>query len=122
MYVHQHWSYNHPYAARTWTLEDWRGYLEALRRLEFNMVLIWPMLETMPDPLTPSDEANIKKIATVIDMAHRDFSMRAYLVLCPNVSANNAAARKFTFEQRPFFQTDGRVDPGDPVEFGRLMA
>lgn len=27
MYVHQHWSYNHPYCARTWTLEDWRGYV-----------------------------------------------------------------------------------------------
>ena len=26
MYAHQHWPYNHPYAARTWTLEDWRGY------------------------------------------------------------------------------------------------
>jgi len=24
MYVHQHWPYNHPYAARTWTLADWR--------------------------------------------------------------------------------------------------
>lgn len=122
MYVHQHWAYRHPYAARTWTLEDWRGYLEALKRLEFNMVLIWPMLETMPDPLTPSDEANLKKIAAVIDMAHRYFAMRAYVVLCPNVSANNDAARKFTFESRPFFQTDGRVDPGDPIEFGRLMA
>src|SRR2546423_1870960 len=26
MYIHQHWPYNHPYCARTWTVEDWRGY------------------------------------------------------------------------------------------------
>ena len=25
MYVHEGWPYNHPYAARTWTVEDWRG-------------------------------------------------------------------------------------------------
>ena len=122
MYIHQHWAYNHPYAARTWTIEDWRGYLEGLKRLGFNMVLIWPMLETMPDPLTPSDEANLAKIAMVIDMAHRDYGMKANIVLCPNVSARNEAAARYTFEKRPFFATDDRVDPADPVAFGALMA
>lgn len=122
MYVHQHWAYRHPYAARTWTLDDWRGYLDGLHKLGYNMVLIWPMLETMPEPLTPSDEANIAKIAQVIEMGHRDFGMKVNLVLCPNVSALNEEAAKYTFEQRPFFHTDGRVDPADPVAFGRLMA
>src|ERR1700722_13296847 len=51
MYVHQHWPYNHPYAARTWTLEYWRVYADGLHRLGYNTFLIWPMLETMPDPL-----------------------------------------------------------------------
>src|ERR1035438_10549510 len=26
MYIHQHWPYNYPYAARTWQVEDYRGY------------------------------------------------------------------------------------------------
>lgn len=122
MYVHQHWAYNHPYAARTWTLDDWRGYLDGIRQLGYNMVLIWPMLETMPDPLTPSDRANIEKIAAVIDIAHRDFGLKVNIVLCPNVSAKNAEAARYTFQERPFFHTDDRVDPADPVEFGKLMA
>jgi len=121
MYIHQHWSYNHPYAARTWTIQDWRGYLDGLHQLGFNAILIWPMLETMPDPLTPSDEANLKKIAAVIDMAHQDFRMNVSIVLCPNISPNNAEASKYTFEKRPFFHTDERVDPGDPVAFGKLI-
>ena len=33
MYVHQHWPYNHPYAARTWTAEDYRGYADGLTKL-----------------------------------------------------------------------------------------
>jgi len=122
IYVHQHWAYNHPYAARTWTLADWRGYLDGISKLGFNMVLIWPMLETMPDPLTPSDEENLAKIAKVIDMGHREFGLKVYIVLCPNVSAINAKASNYTFQERPFFHTDDRVDPADPVDFGMLMA
>src|SRR5687767_12181476 len=50
LYVHQHWPYNHPYAARTWTFEDWRGFAGGLKQLGYNTVLVWPMLETIPDP------------------------------------------------------------------------
>ena len=32
MYVHQHWPYHHPYAARTWSLDDWRGMPPACER------------------------------------------------------------------------------------------
>src|SRR5690606_33611760 len=42
MYVHQHWSDNRPYAARTWTMDDWKGYLDGLKKIGFNTVLIWP--------------------------------------------------------------------------------
>ena len=61
MYVHQHWPYNHPYAARTWTIEDWRGYAGALKRLGFNTIMIWPVVETMPYPPTSSDRAGLEK-------------------------------------------------------------
>ena len=27
MYIHQHWAYNQPYSARTWSLDDWKAYL-----------------------------------------------------------------------------------------------
>ena len=57
MYVHQHWPYHHPYAARTWTLEDWRGYADGMKQIGYNSFLIWPMLEIVPDPPTASDRA-----------------------------------------------------------------
>src|SRR6187431_651989 len=88
MYIHQHWPYNHPYCARTWTVGDWRGYAGGLKKLGYNSVLIWPMLETMPEPLLPSDKANLEKLRKVIDMLHKELGMRAYIVLCPNVVAD----------------------------------
>ena len=122
MYVHQHWSYNHPYAARTWTLDDWQGYLDGLKKLGFNTVLIWPVLETMPDPLTKSDEQNLDKIAQVIDFAHKTLNMRVLIALCPNVIARNDEASKYTFVERPFFHTDQRVNPADAVAMGKMIA
>ena len=121
MYVHQHWPYHHPYAARTWTLGDWRGYADGLHRLGYNVVLIWPVLETMPEPLTASDRANLRKIAQVIHMLHSQFGMRAYIALCPNVIAKDQAAAEAPFQRRHFFYCDARVNPGDPVAMRRLL-
>ena len=121
MYVHMHWAYNHPYAARTWTLEDWRGYASGLRRLGYNMVLLWPVFDTMPDPLTASDRAHLGRIRGVIDLLHDEFGMAVMVTAGPNCIGNNAAAH-YTFEERPFFKTELRLNPGDPRELARLIS
>jgi hypothetical protein len=121
MYIHQHWPYRHPYAARTWTVEDYRGYAEGLKQIGYNTLMIWPILETMPDPLTPSDQNTLAKIAQVIDMLHHELHMRAYIVLCPNIMAN-AEAKNAPFELRHYFFSDVRVNPGDPAAMAKMMA
>jgi len=121
LYIHQHWPYNHPYAARTWTLEDWRGWADGLQKLGYNTVLVWPLLETIPEPMTPSDRAYLTKLGKVIDMLHHDFHMRAYLALCPNIRANNAEASKASFERRHYYYCDELVNPGDPAALASLI-
>jgi hypothetical protein len=76
----------------------------------------------MPEPLTPSDEASLAKLAAVIDFAQRELAQRVFLVLCPNVVAKDEEARRHTFEQRPFFRTDARIDPGDPAALAKMVA
>jgi hypothetical protein len=121
LYIHQHWPYNHPYAARTWTLDDWRGWADGLQKLGYNTILVWPLLETIPEPMTPSDRAYLEKLGKVIDMLHHDFHMRAYLVLCPNIRANRAEASRAPFEKRHYYYCDELVNPGDPVALSRLI-
>ena len=99
MYVHECWIYNRPYAARTWTDEDWHGYLDGLSRLGYNLVSIWPQLEIMPQPLTPSDRTKLDQHRRVIDMAHREFGMKAWIVICPNISPIDEYARRVTFRK-----------------------
>jgi len=121
MYVHQHWPYNHPYAARTWTIADWRGYADGLKQIGYNSVLIWPVLETMPEPLPPSDRASLQKLQKVIDMLHGEFGMRVYIALCPNVAAIDEEARRATFEKRHFFYSDKRVNPADKAAIEKMI-
>src|SRR5258708_6712183 len=80
MYIHSGWHYKRPYAARMWTLEDWRGYADGLSKVGYNTLLIFPYIETMPSVLTPSDQANLERMAKVMDMLH-GFAFQAYVVL-----------------------------------------
>lgn len=121
MYIHQHWPYKHPYAARTWTVEDWRGYVGGLKQLGFNAIMIWPVLETMPQPLTASDRESLEKISRVIDVAHRDYGMKVIIALCPNVVADSAVAGQASFTDRHFFHCDLRVNPADAGAVARMM-
>lgn len=120
MYIHQHWPFNRPYAARTWTVEDWTGYIEWLGKIGYNTIQIWPVLETMPQPLTASDRNNLDKISCVIDIAH-GLDMRVYIMICANIIADSAVAAQATFEERHFFHCDLRVNPADKAAVGRMM-
>ncbi len=121
LYVHQHWPYNHPYAARTWTVEDWRGFADGIHKLGYNTVLVWPMLEIMPDPLTSSDRAFLARMHDVIDMLHSEFGMRVYFCLCPNIHFRSGAARA-SFTTRHYYWSDQLVNPADPKAMQDLIA
>ena len=86
MYIHLHWSYHHPYAARTWGLPDWRSYLTGLRSLGYDFIQIWPMLDSMPPEPTASDLAFLGKLGQVIRMAQAEMGMKVALVSCPNTT------------------------------------
>ena len=121
MYLHMHWSYNHPYAARTWSLPDWRSYLTGLRSLGYDFVQIWPMLDSMPPEPTASDLAFLDKLGQVIRLAQDEMGMRVTIVSCPNTIGNEQSSR-YGFEDRPYFSCERKVNPGDPAEVAALLA
>ena len=102
MYVHTHWAYNRPYAARTWTVDDWKGYLEGLASLGYDFVMLWPQLDCMPAEPNASDRAFLEKIGRVIDLAHNSFDMKFGVTACPNTIGNERAS-SYRFEERPYF-------------------
>jgi hypothetical protein len=120
MYIHSIWPYKHPYSARTWTIDDYRGYADGLKTLGFDTLILKPLVEIMPEPLPPSDRAHLDKIRNVVDMLHNEFEMRVFLNLNLNVVANENAI-KFPFPKRHYFSCDSFVDPEDRKAVERMM-
>ncbi|NCO39760.1 MAG: hypothetical protein COZ06_10560 [Armatimonadetes bacterium CG_4_10_14_3_um_filter_66_18] len=121
MYVHTHWAYNRPYAARTWTLQDWEGFLDGIARLGYDLVMVWPQLDCMPPEPMAGDRAFLGKLHQVIDLAHDRFGLKVLLTLCPNTVGNEKAAG-YTFEERPYFVCEKKVNPADGGEVGAFLA
>ena len=120
MYVHTHWGYNHPYAARTWTLEDWDHYLSGLASLGYDLVMLWPMLDCMPPEPNASDRAFLNKIRQVIDLAHNRYGMRFTVTIGANIIGNDRSP-DYPFEQRPYFVCERKCNPADPADVRLLM-
>ncbi|MBN1351046.1 hypothetical protein JXJ21_16615 [candidate division KSB1 bacterium] len=118
MYIHMHWGYNYPYAARTWHIEDWQNYMVGLKTLGYSLVQIWPMIDTMPLKLTSSDRAHLKKLQRVIDIAH-DLNLTVYVGAAANTLGNEKAAN-FAFEKRPYFTAERLINPADATEIRDL--
>jgi len=120
LYLYIQWMYNHPYAAATWTLSDWKGFLDGLAALGFDLVQIWPMIDTMPVPPTRSDLRHLAKLRRVIRYAH---SRHRFTVVI-GAGANTAAgprARSYPFSRRPYFEAEELVDPADRGAVSELM-
>jgi len=120
MYIHMHWSYRHPYAARTWSVDDWRSVLTGLRSLGYDFIQIWPMLDAMPPEPTASDLAFLGKLGRVIRMAQDEMGMRVTIVSCPNTIGNEKSTH-YTFEDRPYFACERKINPADPAEVAVLL-
>ncbi len=121
MYVHTHWGYNRPYAARAWTVADWADYLEGLSRLGYDTLKVWPQIDTMPATPTASDAAYLRTLAEAVDIAHGRHGMKVILTLTANCMGN-ARAAQYPFASRPYFLCERKVDPRDTAEVQALLA
>ena len=119
MYAHLHWWYNHPYALRSWTLDDWKRYVDLLTHLGFNPIQMWPMMELIPHPMSPEDEAYLRKYAAVVDYVHEQRGMKAFIGSCPNNITEDA--RGVPIEKREYFDFEKRLDPGAPANLERIL-
>jgi len=120
MYVHTHWGYNRPYAARSWTIADWEGYLAGLNALGYEMIMVWPLLDSMPPEPTASDRDFLATLGRMIDLAHDRYGMKVVVTACPNTIGNEKSAA-YTFAQRPYFVCEKKINPKDRREVDEFM-
>lgn len=120
MYAHQHWAYNYPYALRTWSVEEWKKYVDILALMRVNLFQIWSMAGILPVPLSADDEAFLKRYPPVIEHARRNHGMEVWIGEC----ANNVCDKRDVppVAQRDYFAVETLKNPGDPKQMAELKA
>lgn len=118
MYAHQHWSYRHPYALRTWSVDEWQRYVDMLGLMRLNLFQIWSMASICPAPFSPADAAFLQRYPPVIEYAQRAHGMKVWIGECANNLARPGPWPPVP--DRRYFDVEQLVDPGDPAQVAAL--
>jgi hypothetical protein len=116
------WAFNYPYAYRPWKEADWKRFIDLLWCQGGNLLYMLPMMEIMPVPLSPEDEAYLQEVRRVIDYAHEQRGMEVWLMTSANRVAVSNCGERVT-KLRPFWVNQCQVDmnPADPQQFDKIM-
>lgn len=112
-YLHGCWAFNYPFAIRTWKRDDYDHMFQLLKAMNFDTVMLWPVLEAVPPPLSKEDAEAVKEFRPVIDDA-RNRKLDAWLVQCAAVTSRPEIRRHPWMERSfyPFMQTV-KIDESD---------
>jgi len=84
-YLHAGWNYDYPFAAHSWQRTDYADMFHFLKELGYDRVMLWPLIETIPPPLSTADARDLheyRKIVTEAQRAH----LECWLVFCANLT------------------------------------
>lgn len=87
-YLHACWRYKYPFAVRTWTLPDYDAMFRLLRGFGLDQVMIWPMSEVTPPPLSEDDTQYLMDFRQIVQKA-RNRGLECWLTFCPNLSSTD---------------------------------
>lgn len=118
-YLHASWQYDYPFAVRTWSRDDYAGMFKLLRSLGLNRVMIWPMTELAPPPMSEDDRRHFHDFRRVIEDA-RDTGLECWLVFCANLTTT-VDVRGVPFKDRVFYPNKRTLRLDVPVEFDAYM-
>lgn len=124
-YTHGGWVFDYPLAPRSWQRADYAAMFQLLKRMGYDTVQIWPLLEAIPMPLTTADRAELTAFRPIIDDG-RAAGLRTWMALCPNLTTLPAIA-SVPWRQRnpyPFMRTiryDSASETADYLAHRRAM-
>ncbi len=72
LYVHACWLYNYPFSTRRWNREDYDHMFRLLKTLGYDRVMLWPMVEGIPMPMSAEDADALRDYRHIIDDAHKE--------------------------------------------------
>ncbi|MBA3687152.1 MAG: hypothetical protein H0W72_18175, partial [Planctomycetes bacterium] len=113
-YLHACWTYKHPFAVRSWSRAEFAGMFSLLRAFGYDQVMLWPVVEALPMPLSPADAAELRTYRSTIDDA-RAAGLECWLAQCANLTSPPSLGDR-PWMQRNFFPNQRNVRLDDPAQ------
>lgn len=91
-YLHAGWVYRHPFAVRSWTPKDYAGMFQVLKAFGYDQVMMWPVVEAIPMPLSDADKAALVAFRDTFETA-RQAGLEVWFAQTPNLTTSPSVAR-----------------------------
>lgn len=119
-YLHACWDYSYPFAVRKWQRQDYRAMFQLLHRIGYNTVMLWPVTEAIPAPLSKADAAELRAFRKTISEAQK-LDLQCWLARTPNLLCEPELARS-PWMDRNFFPHQVVVRLDDPLAREQFFA
>ncbi len=87
-YLHAGWNYDYPFAVHSWKRPDYADMFRFLKELGYDRVMLWPLVETIPLPLSEADARDLREYRKIVTEAQRA-RLECWLTLCPNLTVRS---------------------------------
>ena len=115
------WQLSHPYGFRTWTEEDWKHFVDIVWAERGNLIFIWPYVETMTVPLTPSDRAYLEEFRRITEYAQRQRGMEVWIMQSANrVAISDCGVADPMLRPHWINGCQKDMDPADSGQFKKI--
>ncbi len=114
------WPIKYPYAA--WKEEDWKRFIDMVWLLRGNRLLLAPLFEILPVPLSPEDEAYVQEVRRIVDYAETKRGIEVWVGMPANrIAISNCNVRDP--RKRPYWINGCQKDfnPADSVQFAKVL-
>jgi hypothetical protein len=113
LYVHACWLYNYPFATRRWSHKDYDHMFRLLKLLGYDRVMLWPMMEGIPMPMSAEDADALRDYRKIIEDAHQE-GLECWLTLSLCTTDQKIAEKPWLNRNLYAVRKDVRLD--DPAQ------
>ena len=114
------WPIKYPYAG--WQEQDWKRFIDIAWINRVNLLLLAPLLEILPVPLSAEDEAYVEEVRRIVDYAQKQRGMKVWVGMPANrIGISDCGTRDPRV--RPYWINGCQKDfnPADPKQFARIV-
>ena len=113
LYVHGCWLYNYPFATHSWNRQDYDHMFRLLKTLGYDRVMLWPMLEGIPMPMSAEDAAALREYRNIIEDAHQE-GLQCWLT--QSICTTDRKIAEKPWKDRNFYAVRKDVRLDDPAQ------